>query len=137
MYPEIFSDIIISVSTPFIEIYNQAFTAQQLNLSEIAGVGYRKALEFLIKDYLIQIKPDNKDSIEKSLLMSCISQFVDNDKIKSVAQRAVWLGNDETHYIKKWTTKTIEDLKILIKLTVRWIEMEKLTLHYEDEMPRR
>lgn len=134
--PIYFSDIINNVSNSFVEIYNQAYTADQLSLSEIAGVGYRKALEFLIKDYLIDIKPDNKDAIEKSLLMSCISQFVDNDKIKSVAQRAVWLGNDETHYIRKWTTKTIDDLKILIKLTVRWIEMEKLTLHYEGEMPR-
>lgn len=136
IYPFYYSEIINNVSNSFVVIYNQAYTAEQLNLSEIAGVGYRKALEFLIKDYLIQIKPDSKDSIEKSLLMSCIAQFVDNNQIKSVAQRAVWLGNDETHYIKKWTTKTIDDLKILIQLTVRWIEMEKLTIHYEDEMPR-
>jgi hypothetical protein len=78
VYPICYSEIINNVSNSFVVIYNQAYTAEQLYLSEIAGVGYRKALEFLIKDYLIEIKPDNKDAIEKSLLMSCISQFVDN-----------------------------------------------------------
>ena len=47
-----FSDVINSISPNFTVIYNQAFSAEQQNLTEICGVGYRKALEYLIKDYI-------------------------------------------------------------------------------------
>jgi hypothetical protein len=49
--------------------------------------------------------------------------------------RAVWIGNDVTHYIRKWEGKNLEDLKKLIELTVHWIEMEALSKSFEDEMP--
>ena len=48
-----FSTIIKDISPSFDSIYNQAFCAEQLSLDQICGVGYRKALEFLIKDYQI------------------------------------------------------------------------------------
>ena len=46
-----FSEEIEKISPAFVNIYNQAYAAEQLQLDEISGVGYRKALEFLIKDY--------------------------------------------------------------------------------------
>ena len=36
-----------------------------MGLYEKYGVGYRKALEFLIKDYLIKRKPEEKDQIQR------------------------------------------------------------------------
>ena len=51
---KIFSDTIKGVSSSFEEIYNQAYCAEQLSLNQICGTGYRKALEFLIKEYLIR-----------------------------------------------------------------------------------
>jgi len=50
-------------SKNFIVIYNQAFTAEINGLTEICGLGYRKAFEFLIKDYLI--KKIQKKNIKK------------------------------------------------------------------------
>jgi hypothetical protein len=132
---KIFSETINSISENFTTIYNQAFCAEQQGLTEICGVGYRKALEFLIKDYIIVNKPDDKEKIEKKLLGVCISEYVDDERIKTVAKRAVWLGNDETHYIKKWEGKNLEDMKKLIELTVHWIEMVLLTKSFEVEMP--
>lgn len=130
-----FSDTINSISENFIIIYNQAFSAEQQGLTEICGVGFRKALEFLIKDYIIFNKPEDKEKVEKKLLGVCISEYVDDSRVKSVAKRAVWLGNDETHYIRKWEGKNLEDLKKLIELTVHWIEMESLTKSMETDMP--
>jgi len=49
--------------------------------------------------------------------------------------RAVWLGNDETHYLRKWEQKDLTDLKNLIGLTVHWIEMEELTETVMKDMP--
>ena len=44
-----FDEIISSVSNDFVRIYNQAKQAEELNLSEIAGPGFRKSLEFLAR----------------------------------------------------------------------------------------
>lgn len=130
-----FSNDINTISPNFSQIYNQAYVAEQQELLEICGVGYRKALEFLIKDYAISNDPASTSAIEKKMLMACINDYVDDKRVKSVAKRAVWLGNDETHYIKKWEGKTLNDLKKLIDLTVHWIEMEKLTESFENDMP--
>lgn len=130
-----FKNVIINISSEFVIIYNQAFSAEQQNLLEICGVGYRKALEFLIKDYIILSKPDLKDEVEKKMVGKCIEEYVQDDRIKKVAKRANWLGNDETHYVRKWEGKNLEDLKKLIDLTVHWIEMEVLSNSFEAEMP--
>lgn len=130
-----FSDIINEISNSFVTIFNQAYSAEQYNLLEICGVGYRKSLEFLIKDYALLRFPEKKEVIEKVALAQCISDYISSTNIKSVAKRAVWLGNDETHYVKKWDNKDLGDLKKLIDLTLHWIEMEELTASIEKDMP--
>jgi hypothetical protein len=132
--PHGMSDIINSVSIDFVKIFNQAEQAETLNLLEIAGPGYRKSLEFLIKDYVISKKPDKKEEIKKSHLGTVISSYIDDSRIQATAKRAAWLGNDETHYYRKWEDKDIKDLKILIRLTVGWIESVQLTEEYEKSM---
>lgn len=119
----------------FAEIYNQALEAQHWGLSQIAGPGLRKALEFLIKDYVIRKKPDEVDKIKRLVLMQCIDQHVDDNRIQACASRAIWLGNDETHYHRRWKDKDIEHLKTLLKLTINWIENELLTEQFIEEMP--
>lgn len=123
----IFEDSIKSVSPMFVKIYNQASEAEHHNLDEVAGIGYRKALEFLIKDFLIYQHPDKEESIKETLLGTCINNFIDNPQLKQVAARAVWLGNDQTHYIQKFEDKDINDLKLLITLTTHWITLLYLT----------
>lgn len=134
-----FSDTIVHISPDFQVIYNQAFCAEQHSLNQICGVGYRKALEFLIKDYLLSsISEDDtekKEKIKNKFLGNCIAEDVVNEQIKIVAKRAVWLGNDETHYVRKWTEKDVSHLKQLIELTVRWIESEVETQALLDDMP--
>ena len=103
---QVFSDIIENVSSSFVKIYNEAYAAEQMDLMEVCGVGYRKALEFLIKDYAIQDKDEQTvKKIKKKLLMQCIDDHVDDAMVKAVAKRAVWLWNDETHYVRKWEEK--------------------------------
>lgn len=131
-----FSEIINCVSSSFGKIYNEAFAAEQMDLKEVCGVGYRKALEFLIKDYAIQGKDDQTvDKIKKMPLAKCIDDCVGDAMVKAVAKRAVWLGNDETHYVRKWEEKDVQDLKGLIHLTTLWIEKEKETERLLAEMP--
>jgi hypothetical protein len=132
-----FPENIVNISSEFITIYNQAEKAEADGLDKIAGVGYRKSFEFLIKDYLISKAADEVaiDAIKAKALGNCISQDISNDNIKTVAARATWLGNDETHYSRIWTDRDIDDLKQLIKLSVYWIDSEIMTSNLIQEMP--
>jgi len=130
-----FSKIINTLSFNFCEIYNQAYSAEQMQLSQITGVGYRKALEFLIKDYLISKEPDKANEIKRKPLGKCINDDITDANIREVSKRAAWLGNDETHYVRKWEDKDITHLKGLIDLCVHWIEAELNTQKILEEMP--
>lgn len=133
--PSTFSETISEISSEFKEIYNQAGQAESLGLDKIAGVGYRKALEFLIKDYLIHKSPENEETVKSKFLGSCISEDVTDENIKAVCARAVWLGNDETHYVRVWEQKDITDLKAVIQLATHWIDSEVLTARLIEDMP--
>lgn len=122
-----FEECISNLSPSFVKIYNQSLEAEHYNLDEIAGIGYRKALEFLIKDFLISHEGKEESKVKPTALGNCINTMIDNPQLKVVASRATWLGNDQTHYEQKYTDKDIDDLKRLIKLSVNWIEMIYLT----------
>lgn len=118
---KIFDKKIIDLSSNFVETYNQSLSAESYNLNQIAGMGYRKALEFLIKDYCSYKFPSDTEKIRKMLLAQCITNYIDDKKIQKLAKVSIWLGNDETHYIKKFEDKDINDLKRFIDTTVYFI----------------
>lgn len=131
-----FGEIIQRISKSFCDIHAEASKAEQQGLSLICGPGYRKALEFLVKDYVCTIVPGaQSEAVKQTNLARCIKDHVTNGKIVAVASRAAWLGNDETHYLRKWEGKDLEDLKQLINLTVLWIEMEEMTKDIVVDMP--
>lgn len=95
--PVDFSPEISSLSSAFCEIYQQAAQAEQCGLSEVAGVGYRKALKFLIKDNLIHKNPEKAETIKKKFLGKCIQEYIEDSRTRTWAELATWLGNDEDH----------------------------------------
>lgn len=130
---ESFPKEIEDVSPNFVEIHNQAQEAS--GLTQIYGMALRKSLEFLIKDFCTFLRPEDKTSIENAPLGTCIENYVPAGNLKEVSKRAIWLGNDETHYIRKWEDHDITDLKRLIHLTVYWISQEVSTRKYQVSMP--
>ena len=129
-------DEVAKVSPQFVEIFTQASKAEAFGLGEVAGVGYRKALEYLVKDYCVSKSPDKEDDVKKRPLGQVVDVYVDNENIKQCAKRAVWLGNDETHYVRTWVDKDVKDLKLLIKLTVGWIEQAIITEMLIEDMQK-
>lgn len=130
-----FPDAISEVSPMFISIYTEAETARQLGLDQIAGAGLRKAFEFLIKDYAKVLSPDKSTEIVAKYSGNVVKEFIDDKRIQVVAARTLWLGNDETHYLRKWEKHDLNDLLNLIKVTVNWIDTERTSQKYMDEMP--
>lgn len=121
------SEEITKISPEFTRIYIESEFAFSQGLSQICGMGYRKALEFLIKDYIIHKNPTSSEMVKKMPLQQCIEKYIESPKIKSISERAAWLGNDESHYVRKWIDLDISHLRQLIDLTVHWIETEYLS----------
>ncbi len=125
----------INMTSPkFRRIYNQAYIAESMGLDEVCGGGYRKSLEYLVKDYLSVKYPERAEEIKKYKTLAPVLALIDDTNIKKCTERAAWLGNDEVHYYRTWTDKDISNLKELIKLTTHWIEAELLTQKYDKEM---
>lgn len=108
----------------YIKIYDEAHFAEESNLLKICGMGYRKALEFLVKDYAVLTHPNDKEAIEKSMLGKCIENYIDNPKIQDLAKASAWVGNDQTHYVLKNGNYGIKELKAFIAAIESFISAE-------------
>lgn len=110
------------VTMRFSTVYRQAELAETYRLDEVCGLGYRKAFEIMLKEYLMSGKTDDEiEEIKELNASTCINKYVASDEIKIIASRVLWLGNDHAHYLKKFPERDILDLKTLIDKTITWI----------------
>jgi hypothetical protein len=131
-------DMVKAVSPDFCDILHQALIVDALGYVLVSGPGLRKALEFLIKDFLCnEASQAEREKIIGMTLQSCIANKVADANLKAVAERAAWLGNDATHYYTQWTAHDIQDLKTLIQLSVHWIDSVLLTEKYTKDMEKK
>jgi len=68
-------------------------------------------------------------------LNTVITKYLSGDKLPVVSKRAAWLGNDETHYERRWVGKDLQDLKKLIQAVEHFIAMERLVAAFPVAMP--
>lgn len=139
--PKLASDVPISNDIEIIspigkEIYLQALKAEQEKLNHIAGIGFRKSLEFLIKDFVILLNESDKIKIEKMQLKQVIEKYIDDEDLKTVALASTYIGNDEGHYFRKNPDKDISDLKKYIHGFIYFLE-KKLTFLDAQELVNR
>jgi hypothetical protein len=130
-----FPESVTQISPTFVQVFVEAEEATQLGLAQIAGPGYRKAFEFLIKDYAKTLAPSQAATIESKFSGAVVNEFIRDARIQAVAKRCLWLGNDETHYLRKWSDHDVNDLITLIRLAANWIEIEYLSKSYVQSMP--
>lgn len=113
----------------FIKTYLQSLRAESLGLDELAGMGYRKAIEFLVKDWAMQQHPENQEKIEDAWLGQVIKDYFQGD-LKEILERATWLGNDQAHYKKVFEDFDISILKELIDLIMVELDRQYKKEHY-------
>lgn len=134
MKPPNIPEVVEEVSPKFADIYKQSLEADAKNLTQLVGAGLRKAVEFLVKDYLIDRNPEEEEKYKRTHLRSCIKDHIENKQLKRAANNAVLLGHDEVHYEKDYKDKDIEDLKTLVRVAMHWVENSLLTEGYAKEM---
>lgn len=126
--PILKNDLPTEVNEKFPEfnaIYSQSLQAESYGLDQIAGVGYRKSLEFLIKQYAIHLFPDEEDRVKKETLNNTImNRLCAFPKLQTLAKAATWIGNDETHFVRKHEDKDITSMKKFIKSAATFISAD-------------
>lgn len=120
-----FSELIKTKYPNFVKIYSQSQEAEDQGLNLICGMGYRKALEFLITDYLIENKPDLEEKLKKPNVFLSKKINMLPEKMQNLARVMSWIGNDETHVIKQNDDLSIEDMKNFMASFVVYIEMQE------------
>lgn len=110
------------ISPMFIEMYHQAMFAEASDLKQLMGMGLSKSFEFLIKDFSIFRKPEEQDTIRAASFIQCIHKYIDDPGINKCTKLSSWLCSEEEFLTKRWEDKDIAAIKILIKMTVNWIE---------------
>ncbi len=126
-------DILLDKYPDFIEAYRQAAVAESHGLNPLCGIGYRRALEILIKQHLIGLHPEEQDKIMGESLSQSYSRL--NDTEKALARGAAWLGNDYAHMVNKHPDYDIDDLKNFIH-ALSYLIAAYLTAEEADNVPR-
>ena len=118
------SDDVETVSPIGKQIYVQALKAEHEQLDHIAGIGYRKALEFFVKDFSIVTNPDDEDKIIKMSLKQVIEKYIKDEDLKTFALASAYIGNDEGHYYRNNPDKDFTDLKNYLHGVIHYMEMK-------------
>lgn len=122
-------EAIQKISPRFVELYNQAYFAEMHNHFELAGSGYRNALEVLIKDYAIQELEKPSQEVCKKNLFEAIGEYMSSVSLSTAADVVRVLGNDYTHYERKYEEIDFQVLKQYLKIYINSVETEYLLRH--------
>lgn len=131
-----FSDYINNLSPDFVKTYNQAEKATIEELDCIDGSAYRRALEFLVNDYIHSITTNLGNDFEKLPLAQKIEDHLCNEDIKTLAKKALWLGNDYAHTSNKHPEFTVQDMCNFILAIVNWLDFQH-QVKIAESVPRR
>ena len=96
-------DLFIEHAPRFVEFYSEAVEAEKMGLENIAGTGYRSAIECLIKDYALAFELDDKEYLSdpKLTFNNAIDRYVKNDDLLKGALHFIrTVGNGYTHWNK-------------------------------------
>ena len=85
------------VSPRFIEVYKQSLTADNSGHFALAAIGYRSAVEFLIKDYLVKFRDVAEKDVVKLSLFDAAGKYLPQEMVNTADVVRI-LGRDYVHY---------------------------------------
>lgn len=117
------------ISPRFVALYQQSFDAEQNSYFELAGSGYRNAIEVLIKDFAIQELKVPEKEVRKKSLSQAIETYLPNINASVSADVMRVLGNDYTHYERRYEDVDFQVLKRYLQIFINSIDCEYLIRH--------
>lgn len=106
------------VSPEFERIHQQAYRAELRGDIDIAAVGYRTALEVLVKDFAIKELGEKEETVASKKLAQAIEDYSGSVELLQTSDVVRMLGNDYTHYRKKHEDISFETLKHYYNVTM-------------------
>ncbi|WP_434520360.1 hypothetical protein ACLHK8_01370 [Pediococcus sp. M21F004] len=125
-----FDKLIKDVSPKFIELYNSASNAEQNGFFDLAGMGYRGALEVLIKDWALAYSDphESKEKIARYKLNDAIAHFFKNDVAAFNSSDVVReFGNDFTHWNRPDdfdARQNLDEVKIYLNILINSVYLQ-------------
>lgn len=123
------NEILADTSPRFISSYNQALHAENCGDIELAAIGYRQALECLVKDYAIHELGVDREKVIKKSLCDAISEYLGEQELLATADVVRILGNDYAHYERKYPEHDFELLKRYMEIFIKLVETKLLIAH--------
>lgn len=116
-------------SPRFIDAYNQALRAEAINDFELAAIGYRHAVECLVKDYaIIELNKDREEVVRKKLI-DAIGEYLGEKDLVATADVIRILGNDYAHYERKYPEHDFDLLKNYMRIFISLVETKLMISH--------
>ncbi len=106
------------VSPEFERIHQQAYRAELRGDIDLAAVGYRTALEVLVKDFAIKALGEKEEEVAKKSLAQAIDEYSGTVDLMRAEDVVRILGNDYTHYQKKHEGHDFSELKHYYNITL-------------------
>ena len=127
--PTVLPEKIKELSSRFSELYSQSYTAEQNGHTELAGSGYRNAIEVLIKDFAIKKIGAPEKDVCKMDLYTAIGTYLKEVNIDTSAADVIRvLGNDYTHYQRKYNGIDFVVVKRYLEIFIQQIETKLLLM---------
>lgn len=110
------SKILKEISPDFEKIYRQASKIESLGYDEFIKMSYRKALETLVKDTLINVLDEDEHKTINDPLgqnLRTMNDLENNEQhlFTNSAQLASWIGNDGAHTKEKHPSLNAQNMK--------------------------
>lgn len=106
------------VSPEFERIHQQAYRAELRGDIDLAAIGYRTALEVLVKDFAIKVLGEKEEEVARKKLAQAIEDYSGSIELLSTSDVVRMLSNDYTHYLKKYENISFETLKHYYNVTI-------------------
>ena len=123
------NDVLSQISKRFIQMYNQALNAEFNNSLDLAAIGYRSSLEILVKDFAISELGVSEDEASKKSLCDAIGTYLMQEDLVKTADVVRILGNDYTHFKRKYLDFDFNLLKYYMDIFMKQIEAQYMIHH--------
>jgi hypothetical protein len=124
-YPEPKNELpekIIELSPRFHNLYSQAYCVELKGHFELAGCGYRNALEILIKDFAVKELKISEEEVQKQSLCTSIKKYLTKNLLNNAAEVVRILGNSYTHYKNEYPNIDFYVLKDYLSIIINDID---------------